>query len=483
MNGTENDYKVNSYIITLYDSSGEIKSRATAFAITSQIIITAEHFIKECDGASYILYLSADDYAHQNGIFLTHLYSDDKYDFALFNCAPGVLPLSIDIGICDLKEGDEVFGYGYPLEKRNLPSKFHSEIALDLRTTSSTDYCYEIMQCKKNLISNYQGISGSPLYYKSSIVGIVLFQQKNTTLYCVSFESIIPRIIEKTKLAIDVSSKEEIDYIPMETPEAPFHVVHEINNLTPSTKGLGVNFSFNQWNEEEFSEIACEWLAEYVIPSNEWGGYKNKRWSANKLAKKHFKVRNDNLFLDLLLHIAIRKNYKTIPIVNKIFSIDDEVVPSCSHVVVNKGKVELWLGSSSFNTSASDAIKQVTDILVKMITLNNLSERYAIIINKADKDWPQYEKLKDLGNNSIPLNKRVDKIILPVFICYEDAIISNYNEERFESEFIDSMNLNHKQFINCYNHGFIEDINVRLFIFPLGNFENLMNSFMKVLND
>ncbi|MCV5403986.1 SAVED domain-containing protein, partial [Escherichia coli] len=82
-----------------------------------------------------------------------------------------------------------------------------------------------------------------------------------------------------------------------------------------------------------------------------------------------------------------------------------------------------------YEKNIADAISNVNDTISKLITADNISERFKLIINDVSKEWPLFEKLKKLGDNSLSLDKRVDKIIVPVFICYEASIVKDYKDE------------------------------------------------------
>ncbi|MCV5366079.1 DUF1837 domain-containing protein, partial [Escherichia coli] len=87
---------------------------------------------------------------------------------------------------------------------------------------------------------------------------------------------------------------------------------------------------------------------DYVISPSKLIDYENRTRAAVKVAEKHFVKVSEKEFLDLLLHIAIRKSFKTIPVINKIFTVGNELIPSCSHAVINSGRLELWLGVSGY---------------------------------------------------------------------------------------------------------------------------------------
>lgn len=471
------------YIIAQFDSEGFLISRATSFNLDNENIITASHFIKESPGCVFRIFLTPDDYGKSNGKVVELKKNRPELDIAIFTCPWNCLSLTPSLGGYTIPIGAEVYVNGYAAEKGNIPSLFFSDIVTDLRAIDTSIYCYEITQCKKNTITNYSGVSGAPLLYKGTIIGIVLFQQKNNTLYCVSLEKIIPIISLDIGKNYFLISEEEVDYLAPKCPKEPFNLVCEINTNSPITKGLSVQFSFNRWNLSEFSKELSEWLVDYVISPSKLIDYENRTRAAVKVAEKHFVKVSEKEFLDLLLHIAIRKSFKTIPVINKIFTVGNELIPSCSHAVINSGRLELWLGVSGYEKNIADAISNVNDTISKLITADNISERFKLIINDVSKEWPLFEKLKKLGDNSLSLDKRVDKIIVPVFICYEASIVKDYkDEESFTYAFKKEILELQSGFTEKYKHSFIDKVDIRLFSFPLDSFQQILESFIKELS-
>ncbi|UYW73156.1 SAVED domain-containing protein [Pseudocitrobacter faecalis] len=79
----------------------------------------------------------------------------------------------------------------------------------------------------------------------------------------------------------------------------------------------------------------------------------------------------------------------------------------------------------------NEAITSVIENINNLITINEIKNRFLIITSEIDEEWPFKEKLKRLSDNRISIEKRVDKIIIPIFIVNSSDIIKNYNENEF----------------------------------------------------
>ncbi|TOM21580.1 hypothetical protein CGH81_24415, partial [Vibrio parahaemolyticus] len=89
---------------------------------------------------------------------------------------------------------------------------------------------------------------------------------------------------------------------------------------------------------------------------------------------------------------------------------------SCSHVVINNGIFEIWLGVSIFECDLDKAIEGVKSILSGLLHSNEIRERLILINEETDPNWPFKDRIEKLGDNTLSIIERVDKIIIPIFI-------------------------------------------------------------------
>ncbi|EDY7119106.1 DUF1837 domain-containing protein [Salmonella enterica] len=471
----------NAVIIQGFSQDGSVVERGTAFFISEKILITAEHlYNSDC---AYYFYTSPDNFTNDFKHPLNLINKDEDLDIALFSAESSPIFIEPKLSITAIDKNELITAYGFPIEKKNLPANISSNMINDLREINTSPYCYEIKQCINNTVTDYSGMSGSPVAIDEYIVGVLLFQQKRNTLFFVSFEKINEFIIRSgINLSLTYSDRDEIYYHSPEHPEYPFIDIYSSKPPKTITKGLGLFFSFSQWHIQELLKSSVEWILDYSLTHSQKIIFNQKPTSTYSAALKQFSNGNLNLLLDLFLHMTIRKNNKTIPIINKAFFIDSTEVFSCSHIIINRKKIELWLGTSSFHNDASSALLIAFDLMKNLFTLENLNSRFKLITEEIPENWPCNEKLEKLRSNKTPLDKRVDKIIIPLFITYESDSIINYDSSLYETSVIAEIDALCDEFEDKFSHEFIQKIDVRVFVFPAKNINNLFQQFQGILN-
>jgi glutaredoxin 2 len=121
----------------------------------------------------------------------------------------------------------------------------------------------------------------------------------------------------------------------------------------PSIIGLCVGYELGNWRTAQFAEHLMNWLPEFVLTHAEIEGLHSGnmlellRQAAKKVyASKKFRSRGE--FGELLLHVAIRQVFESLPAISKIFykSARNDTVKGFDavHVVPTPEGLELWLG-------------------------------------------------------------------------------------------------------------------------------------------
>lgn len=472
----------NAVIIKGFNKDNSESVRGTAFFINENTLITAEHLFK--DDYSYYFYLSPDDLSNDIKHSINKIIINEDIDIALFSTNTIVNITEQKLCISSIEKHMEITSYGFPIEKKNLPAEIKSEMISDLRNISSTPYCYEIVQCKNNIVTDYRGMSGAPIAIEGYIVGMLLFQQKSNTLYCVSFEKINEFITNANiGLALNYSDYQELNYKSPGHPEYPFISIYSSPPQKTIARGLGIKFSYSQWHIKELLANSTEWILDYALTHSQKLVLQQKPMSVYKDALKTFTNGNLNILLDLFLHMTIRKNYKTIPVINKAFIVGSSEIFSCSHIIINQKKIELWLGVSCFHNNGLSALNSAYTLVKELFTIEKLGARFKIITEEIPETWPYNEKLHKLKNNSLSLEKRVDKIIIPLFLTYESNGIINYDESTYEETLTNEIDAICNSFENDFSHDFIDKVNIRIFIFPAKELNNLYPQFQEVLNE
>ncbi|HBT3294973.1 TPA: DUF1837 domain-containing protein, partial [Klebsiella aerogenes] len=112
-------------------------------------------------------------------------------------------------------------------------------------------------------------------------------------------------------------------------------------------------------------------------------------------------------------------------------------------------------------------------------SVNEIKTRFLVITSEIDEDWPFKDKLRKLANNQIPIESRVDKIILPIFIVNSSEIIKNYNKTDFLIKFREEIESCRTLLSSGYTNKIIQLIDVRVFLFPVDDIVSLYDDFKK----
>lgn len=472
------DYNLNSiFILKAVKEDGTFERKGTCFAISNTLVLTAKHNIEERD--KYFCYLNKDNYSSDQKIELEIEYLDDELDFLVLKTKEYEFKEYIVIGHIPTQRGIEVNFCGYPILRADY-APIDTKIDADYSSTESVEYCFSIEQ--RPSVTNYKGMSGSPIMYKEYLIGILIVQEGNSVLYGISTS----KISEKYNFPsnhISIISQNIIEYDPPICPTSPFKLEVDCKKIVPNIKGLNIGFDYHNWKIDTLINLSLEWIIDYTLSSKEKKVLSNMPTTQYRNAFKNFPFDNINAINDLFLHISIRQNYKTIPVINKLLDTEGNYIFSSSHVIVNKDKLEIWLGVSSILSTLESAVTKAVENIKELITIDNLNTRLVLITEEQDPSWPFCDKLNRVGDSSLSMTDRFDKIVIPVFIANESEIVTSYNEETFKNRFAEEINKCREIFIEKFNHDFIKLIDIKIFSFPIKNINELVQKFQEINND
>ncbi|TKG03332.1 serine protease [Vibrio sp. F13] len=188
------EYRLEStFIISCSDEQGR-KKRGSCFSVNTEYVVTAWHVVNSMD--KYWLYLNSDDAEKNNSIQLELVHSDEALDIAILKAIDYVFDNYIQVSDENCNKGEKVKACGYPIEKGIKHSTLDSEVSESYYDIETEKFSFEIEQRDK--VSNYKGMSGTPIIVNKLAVGILLVQQGGTSLYGISFND----VIKKNKLII-----------------------------------------------------------------------------------------------------------------------------------------------------------------------------------------------------------------------------------------------------------------------------------------
>ncbi|SJN43670.1 Hachiman antiphage defense system protein HamA [Psychrobacter sp. JB385] len=470
------EYKLDSiHIIESWFEAdeGRVSKRGTCFSISKNLLLTAYHVIR--GSTDLRIYTSSDSYVEEEYIITNCTYFNEQYDIAILEISDEPLNNFITLYSTSVGLNSDVKVCGYPVEKEHYHAPMNAKITNNYENVDNREYSFEISQ--SNTVSKYGGMSGSPIIYNNSCIGILRIQQGNNTLYTTSIKDLLndPLLLNIfQEHQIDVSIQEGIDYQPPEHPKSPFKYCIDCNAEYPNIKGVDIGFTFREWNINSFTETVHDWIIDYCLTLKEQINFSGSDWGLFKHARLNYPKDDLNALGDLCLHIAIRESCKTIPIINKIFDMNNKIF-SCTHAVLNFDSLELWLGASSVSANIEDGIQSAITSIRYIREVQSLKNRLFMLNAKIDESWPHKDKLRRLSDSSLKLEERFDKIIIPVFIMHNSELVADYDKEKFLNLFNEHVQTCRGLLKNGLNKDPIEFIDLRVFYFPVSD--------IKVLND
>ena len=280
--------------------------------------------------------------------------------------------------------------------------------------------------------------------------------------------------------ALAISHTDEPDPTTEGTPQEPIprdflEVRVRRLDLAPALIGLCAGYENGEWRSQQLAKHLMEWLPEFALNYRERQalGHHNAvrlmRAAARTIYESNkFEKRGE--FGELLLHVAIRQVFKTLPAISKIYykdSVNDTVKGfDAVHVVVGREGLELWLGEAKFYKDVGAAISAVIDELRKHSEAEYLRGEFAAIVNKVDGRWPHGKKLKKLLDPNTSLDEIFDAVSIPVLLTYDSDTVKAHDRvcDEYERDFEREVIQHHGTFAS---KGLPQKVRVHLFLVPL----------------
>lgn len=209
--------------------------------------------------------------------------------------------------------------------------------------------------------------------------------------------------------------------------------IHEPLEELGDNLALCAGFERGKWRNDQFADHVIEWLPEFALNHSDLIeiGHQNAIRMMRKAARIVYETEKYGLrgeFGEILLHIAIRQVYDTLPAISKIFykSATNETVKGFDavHIVKVGNQLELWIGETKFYDDLSRAISDVTKEIVSHLETDYLRSEFLMIKNKIDPSWPEAEKLKLLLDPNTSLDAVFAKACIPVLLTYDSQTVN-----------------------------------------------------------
>jgi len=242
----------------------------------------------------------------------------------------------------------------------------------------------------------------------------------------------------------------------MEHPDIFLNVIfHEVGDMGDDL-ALCAGFERGQWRNDQLADHVMEWLPEFALDYTELNeiSHSNALKMTKKAARIVYQTEKYGLrgeFGEILLHIAIRQIFETLPAVSKIYykSAVNETVKGFDavHIVKRGDGLELWIGETKFYENLTRAIYDVSKEVIDHLETDYLRSEFILIKNKIDPNWPEAEKLKNLLNENTSLDDVFDRVCIPILLTYDSDVV--VNSDRFNDAYKENIKA---ELVNAYGN-------------------------------
>lgn len=211
--------------------------------------------------------------------------------------------------------------------------------------------------------------------------------------------------------------------------------------LPPHLRSLCAGFDLGKWRRDELITHLLNWLPSFCLTEREYAdriaiepatimGQAARRLYTTEKYQRRGEIG------ELLLHIACRQTFKTIPVICKLVyksSYNDTVKGfDMVHMVpaANELGAEIWLGESKFYLDPQAAIKEAFNSVTEHLDPNFLKQEKSLIAGKIPDDLPNREAVARAFSDRERLDTLISHGIFPILIAYDSNSVRNYSSEK-----------------------------------------------------
>lgn len=263
--------------------------------------------------------------------------------------------------------------------------------------------------------------------------------------------------------------------------------VHDVADQ-PGRTALCAGYEDGRWRVEGLVDHFSEWLPEFALTHRELQafGHSNgvaliKKAAASLYKTKKFENRGE--LGELLLHIAVRQVFATLPAISKLYykSARNDTAKGFDavHIVVQGDDLELWLGEAKFYDDYTRAARDVIHELGVHLGIDYLRDEFAVIGNYVDPMWPHADKLKSLLDHRVSIDEVFTNIRIPVLLTYDSKAVGAFRaaSKEYVAAFEQEIAAHHKDFTARLANAGLPGVTVHLFLFPLETKSGLLAAF------
>lgn len=179
-------------------------------------------------------------------------------------------------------------------------------------------------------------------------------------------------------------------------------------------------------------------------------------------------------FGELILHLLLRDNFNTIPLLSKIYFKDSmgHAVHGFDSVHIQPETESLWLGESKLYLDPKKGLIELIKDIKEHIKLDYLNAEFSLISKKVMhfEESMEVKAWKRALSSTTKLKDKLKEIYIPLLCTYSSDLFTKFNDEEikeFVDEYAEEVNKLKSYFDERNDHPFKSKINIVLILFPV----------------
>lgn len=265
--------------------------------------------------------------------------------------------------------------------------------------------------------------------------------------------------------------------------------IHDLS-IEPGVTGVCAGYESKVWRHNQLSAHMMEWLPEFALTYEELQslGSANAVRLLARAAQVIYNTRTASTTArgkrgeigEILLHIAIRQVFGSVPAVSKFYFKDSANITvkgfDAIHIVQGLAGLELWAGEVKFYKDIAGAMRDAAAEIDTHLGRDYLRSEFALIENKICDSWPYAAELKQLLDRNTSLDKVFSCMVIPVFLSYESKVLSGHQSvtDQFRADIETELRAVHAAFAG---KSLPTQVRIHVFLFPMHSKKDLVASF------
>lgn len=194
-------------------------------------------------------------------------------------------------------------------------------------------------------------------------------------------------------------------------------------------------------------------------------------------------------FGELILHLILRDNFNTIPLLSKVYFKDSlgHTVHGFDCVHIEPESKTLWLGESKLYIDPKRGLSELIKDIEEHFKIDYLDSEFSLIAKKIKHfdSIPESDHWKMLLSNSTKLKEKLNDIYIPLLCTYSCELFNIYDDEANESfikEYEEKIRSLKSYFDEKNNHPLKSKLKIIVILFPVKCKKTLVKNLHKKLS-